>query len=253
MQDQFSRTRMFFGTTGMERLFQSRVAVFGIGGVGGYTAEALVRSGVGHIALIDDDKICLTNLNRQIIATHDTVGQYKVDVMAQRIAAINPHTAVETHRLFYTPDTADSINLADFDYIVDAVDTVTAKLELVTRAGAANVPIISAMGAGGKLDPTAFIVADIFSTEYDPLARAMRRELRTRGITALKVVYSKEPTLKPAAEFEEECRRNCVCPPGTVRKCTARHQIPASNAFVPPAVGLILAGEVIKDLIGGNA
>ena len=250
MQDQFSRTRALLGQEAMERLFQSSVAVFGIGGVGGHTVEALVRSGVGRIALFDDDKICLTNLNRQIIATHETVGQYKVDVMAERILAIHPRARVETHRLFYGPDTAEAFDLGAYDYIVDAVDTVTAKLELVSRAEAANTPIISSMGTANKLDPTAFQVVDIYDTQQDPLARVMRRELRKRGIEKLKVVYSKEVALKPVEGLEEECRKNCICPPGVARNCAIRRQIPASNAFVPAAAGLILAAEAVRYLAG---
>ncbi|MCL2563335.1 MAG: tRNA threonylcarbamoyladenosine dehydratase [Oscillospiraceae bacterium] len=249
-QDQFSRTRALLGGAAIDRLAQSRVAIFGLGGVGGYTAEALVRSGVGHFALFDDDQICLTNLNRQIIATHKTVGAYKVDVMAERIRDINPKAEVEAHRVFYGPDVADNFDFSRYDYIIDAIDTVTAKLELVTRAAAAGVPIISAMGTANKLDPTAFEVTDIFRTENDPLARVMRRELRARGVEALRVVYSKEPAQKPMEDLMKACRQNCVCPPDVARTCHSRRQIPASNAFVPGTAGLILAGEVVKALIG---
>ena len=248
MQDQFSRTRALLGEEALERLFESSVAVFGIGGVGGYTVEALARSGIGRIALFDDDKICLTNLNRQIIATRETVGQYKVDVMAERILAINPGAKVEIHRLFYGPDVAEDFDLGAYDYVVDAVDTVTAKLELVSRSQAAKTPVISSMGTANKLDPTAFVVADIFDTQQDPLARVMRRELRKRGIDQLKVVYSKEVARTPLKDLEEECRKNCICPPGVARNCTIRRQIPASNAFVPAVAGLILAGEVVRSL-----
>lgn len=237
MQDQFSRTRMLLGTKAMERLFSSGVAIFGIGGVGGYTAEALARSGVGRIGLFDDDKICMSNLNRQIIATRKTVGQYKTDAMAERIREINPEAKVEAYRLFYGPDTADKVDLTGYDYIVDAVDTVTAKLELIIRARAAGVPIISAMGAANKLDPTAFEVTDIYSTKNCPLARVMRRELRKRGVDSLKVVFSREPAIRPVEDMAE------------TPTCTSRRQIPASNAFVPGSAGLILAGEVVKDLI----
>ena len=248
MQDQFSRSRMILGEAAMGRLFQSSVAVFGVGGVGGYTVEALTRSGIGHIALFDDDKICLTNLNRQIIANHDTVGQYKVDVMEERALAINPRAKIESHRVFYGPDTAEDFDLGRYDYIVDAVDTVTAKLELVSRAKQANIPIISCMGTANKLDPTAFVVTDIYETQGDALARIMRRELRKRGIEGLKVVYSKEEALKPIEGTADDCRENCICPPDVARTCTIRRQIPGSNAFVPAVAGLILAGEVVRAL-----
>ena len=250
MLDQFSRTRMLLGAPTMERLSKSSVAIFGIGGVGGHTVEALVRSGLGRVAIFDDDKVCLTNLNRQIIATRETVGRNKVEVMAERIKSINPDTEVETHQVFYGPDIADRFDLGKYDYIVDAVDTVTAKLELVKRANAANVPIISSMGAANKLDPTAFEVTDIFQTANDPLARVMRRELRARGIEALRVVYSKEPAQKPVEDLVKACRQNCVCPPDVARTCHSRRQIPASSAFVPGVAGLILAGEVVKALVG---
>jgi len=249
MLDQFSRTRMLIGSAAMERLFQSSVAIFGIGGVGGYTAEALARSGVGRIAVFDDDKVCMTNLNRQLIATRKTVGQYKVDVMAERIREISPRAEVHPYRTFYGPDAADRFDLSKYDYIVDAVDTVTAKLELVKRAAAAGVPIVSAMGAANKMDPTAFVVTDIFKTENDPLARVMRRELRRLGVKKLKVVYSKETARKPVETTEDDCKKNCICPADIQRTCTSRRQIPASNAFVPGTAGLILAGVVVQDLI----
>jgi len=240
---------MLLGSTAMEYLSKSRVAVFGIGGVGGHTVEALVRSGVGRIAIFDDDKVCLTNLNRQIIATRDTVGRNKVDVMTERIKSINPKAEVEAHQTFYGPDVADQFDLSKYDYIVDAVDTVTAKLELVRRAYAAGVPIISSMGAANKLDPTAFEVTDIYKTQNDALARVMRRELRKLGIKRLKVVYSKEKAKKPIENTADDCNKNCICPPDVQRTCTSRRQIPASNAFVPGTAGLILAGTVICDLI----
>ncbi|MCH5147128.1 MAG: tRNA threonylcarbamoyladenosine dehydratase [Clostridiales bacterium] len=252
MLNQFSRTQLLLGDKAMQKLASSRVAVFGIGGVGGYTVEALVRSGIGALDLIDDDKICLTNINRQIFATHSTVGKYKVDVAAERIADINPNCKVTTYKTFYMPDTENEFDFTEYDYIVDAIDTVTGKLSLVKKAKAAGVPIISSMGAGNKLDPTAFEVADIYKTSVCPLAKTMRRELRKLGIDSLKVVYSKEEPVKPEQETETSCRHNCICPPGTVRKCTVRRDIPGSNAFVPPAVGLIIAGEVIKDLTGLN-
>lgn len=252
MLNQFSRTQLLLGQEGMEKLFQARVAVFGIGGVGGYTVEALARSGVGTLDLIDDDKICLTNLNRQIFATRKTVGQYKVDIAQQRILEINPKAVVHTYKTFYAPQTAELFDFTQYDYVVDAIDTVTGKLELVEQAEKAGVPIISSMGAGNKMDPTAFEVADIYETSVCPLARVMRRELKRRGIRKLKVVYSKEPPMTPIDDMAISCRTNCICPPGTARKCTQRRQVPGSNAFVPSVVGLIIAGEVVKDLTGAG-
>ena len=249
MLNQFSRTQLLVGREGMERLYHARVAVFGIGGVGGYTVEALARSGVGTLDLIDDDKVCLTNLNRQIIATRKTVGQYKVDVAEKRIHDINPDADVYTYKTFYAPQTAEQFDFTQYDYIVDAIDTVTGKLELIEQAQKAGTPIISSMGAGNKMDASAFEVADIYETSICPLARVMRRELKKRGIEKLKVVYSKEPPLTPLDDMSISCRTHCICPPGTARKCTQRRQAPGSNAFVPAVVGLIIAGEVVKDLI----
>lgn len=248
MLNQFSRTQLIFGSDGMEKLRRARVAVFGIGGVGGYTVEALARSGVGALDLIDDDKVCLTNINRQIFATRKTVGEYKVDVAERRIHEINPDTVVRIFKTFYAPQTADQFDFTQYDYIVDAIDTVTGKLALVEQAQRAGVPIISSMGAGNKVDPTAFEVADIYETSVCPLARVMRQELRKRGIQKLKVVYSKEPPIVPIDDMTISCRTHCICPPGTARKCTQRRQVPGSNAFVPSVVGLVIAGEVIKDL-----
>lgn len=250
MLNQFSRTQLIFGADGIERLHQARVAVFGIGGVGGYTVEALARSGVGTLELIDDDRVCLTNINRQIFATRKTVGAYKVDVAQARIGEINPDAIVHTYKTFYTPETAAQFDFTRYDYVVDAIDTVTGKLALVEQAQRAGVPIISCMGAGNKVDPTAFEVADISQTSVCPLARVMRRELRKRGIEHLKVVYSKEPPLTPIDDMTISCRTHCICPPGTARKCTQRRQVPGSNAFVPSVAGIIIAGEVIKDLSG---
>lgn len=250
MLNQFSRTQLLFGSEGMERLYRARVAVFGIGGVGGYTVEALARSGVGELDLIDDDRVCLTNVNRQIFATRKTVGQYKVDVAEQRILEINPKAVVHKFKTFYAPQTADRFDFSQYDYVVDAIDTVTGKLELVLQAQRAGVPIISSMGAGNKVDPTAFEVADIYETSVCPLARVMRRELKKRGVQKLKVVYSKEPPLTPIDDMTISCRTHCICPPGTARKCTQRRQVPGSNAFVPSVVGLIIAGEVVKDICG---
>lgn len=249
MLNQFSRTELLFGREAMERLKHARVAVFGIGGVGGYTVEALVRSGIGAIDLIDDDKVCLTNLNRQIIATRSTIGSYKVDVMKERILDINPDCRVEIHKCFYLPETKDAFDFSQYSYVVDAVDTVTAKLQLVMEAKEKGVPIISSMGAGNKLNPAEFEVADIYQTSVCPLAKVMRRELKKRGVEALKVVYSKEPPIRPVEDMTISCRENCVCPPGTEHTCTERRAIPGSNAFVPSVVGLIIASEVIKDIV----
>lgn len=251
MLNQFSRTQLLVGCEAMERLFAARVAVFGIGGVGGYAVEALARSGVGTLDLIDDDKVCLTNLNRQIFATRKTVGKYKIDVTRERILEINPDALVNTYRTFYAPDTADQFDFTQYDYIVDAIDTVTGKLELIEQAHRCGTPIISSMGAGNKMEASAFEVADIYDTSICPLARVMRRELRKRGIPALKVVYSKEPAITPIEDMSISCRAHCICPPGTARKCTQHRQVPGSNAFVPAAAGLILVGEVVKDLCGG--
>lgn len=250
MLNQFSRTELLFGKEAMDKLKNARVAVFGIGGVGGYTVEALARSGVGSIDIIDDDKVCLTNINRQIIATRKTIGKYKVEVMKERILDINPDARVFAHQCFYSAQTADSFDFSEYSYIVDAVDTVSAKIELVVRAQEQNIPIISCMGAGNKLDPTKLEVADIYETSVCPLAKVMRKELRLRGVKKLKVVYSRETVKKPLDDMRISCRSNCVCPPGTARKCTVRRQIPGSNAFVPPVAGLIIAAEVIKDITG---
>ena len=249
MLNQFSRTQLIFGIEAMEKLSQSRVAIFGVGGVGGYTIEALARSGVGAIDLIDDDRICLTNLNRQLLSTRDTVGQYKVDVAEKRIHSINPDCKVITHKTFYMPETKHMFDFTEYDYIVDAIDTVKGKLELVMNAKAAGTPIISSMGAGNKVNAAAFEVADIYETSVCPLARVMRYECRKRGIKSLKVVYSKEKPIRPLEDMSISCRKHCICPPGTARKCTQRRDIPGSTAFVPSAAGLIIAGEVIKDLI----
>lgn len=252
MLNSFSRTELLLGKDAMEHLSKARVAVFGIGGVGGYTVEALARSGVGTLDLIDDDKVCLTNINRQIIATVSTIGQYKVDVAEDRIKSINPHATVNKYKTFYTPETAQEFDFSKYDYVVDAIDTVTGKLMLVEQAESSHTPIISSMGAGNKLDPTAFEVTDIYKTSVCPLAKVMRRELKKRGIQKLKVVYSKEKPLTPIDDMAISCRSHCVCPPGTARKCTARRQIPGSISFVPSVVGLIIAGEVIKDLVNKN-
>ena len=239
MQNQFSRTELLIGHEALEKLSRSRVAVFGVGGVGGFAAEALARSGIGALDLIDSDVVSLSNLNRQIIALRSTVGRPKVEVMAERISDINPDCRVTPIKAFYSPETAASFDFSKYDYIVDAIDTVTGKIGLVMQADAAGVPIISSMGAGNKLDPAAFEVADVFKTSVDPLARVMRTELKKRGIKKLKVVYSKEKPLTPAAPPDPED------PAAGVKR-----SVPGSIAFVPSAAGLILAGAVIRDLTG---
>ncbi len=235
MINEFSRTELLLGADGMEKLKRARVAVFGIGGVGGYAVEALARAGIGALDLIDNDVISLTNINRQIIALHSTVGLPKTDVMAARVKDINPECEVRTYQTFYGPDTAEQFDFAQYDHIIDAIDTVTGKLALAVNAQKANTPIISSMGTGNKLDPTAFTVTDIYKTSFCPLARIMRKELRKRGIERLKVVYSQEEALTPEGVTEE-------LPQG-------RRSIPGSVSFVPSAAGLILAGEVIKDIV----
>lgn len=250
MLNQFSRTQLIFGNDNMEKLKNARVAVFGVGGVGGYTVEALARSGIGTLDLIDDDQVCLTNINRQILATRKTVGKYKVDVARDRILEINPDAIVNTYKTFYMPDTKDLFHFEDYDYIVDAIDTVTGKIQMVLQAQASNTPIISSMGAGNKINPAQFEVADIYKTSVCPLAKVMRRELKKRGVKKLKVVYSREKPIRPVEDMSISCRTHCICPPGAQRKCTERRDIPGSNAFVPSTVGLIIAGEVIKDILG---
>ena len=249
MLTQFSRTELLFGKEAMDKLAGSKVAVFGIGGVGGYVCEALVRSGVGAFDLIDDDKVFLTNLNRQIIATRSTVGKYKTDVMRDRMLDINPNVEVEVHKCFFLPENADDFPWDSYDYVVDAVDTVTAKIALVMKCKEKNIPIISSMGAGNKLDGSQFKVADIYKTKVCPLAKVMRRELKKRGVKKLKVVYSEEIPTRPIEDMAISCKNNCICPPGAEHKCTERRDIPGSVAFVPSVAGLIIAGEVAKDLI----
>ena len=233
MKEQFSRIEYMIGTEALNKLQNSRIAVFGIGGVGGHTVEALVRSGIGAIDIIDNDTVAVSNINRQIIATHSTVGRHKVDVMKERILDINPDCKVMVHKCFYLPETRNLFDFKEYDYIVDAVDTITAKLDLVEAAKTAETKIISSMGAGNKLDPTAFIVSDIYETSVCPLAKVMRRELKKRGIESLKVVYSKEEAISPKGNLSESA---------------GRRSVPGSNAFVPSVVGLILASQVIKDL-----
>lgn len=233
MAEQFLRTEILLGKEAMDKLHRARVAVFGIGGVGGYVVEALARSGVGHFDLIDNDKICMTNLNRQIIALRETVGRYKVDVMKERILSVDPDTEVNVHKCFFLPENADAFDFSGYSYVVDAVDTVTAKIELVLQAKRVNVPVISCMGVGNKLNPTQLEIADIYKTSVCPLAKVMRRELRKRDVDALKVLYSKEEPVKPENSTED----------------TTRRAVPGSTSFVPPAAGLIIASEVIKDII----
>lgn len=233
--DQYSRTQMLFGKEAMQKLKQSKVAVFGVGGVGGYAVEALARSGIGALDLIDNDKVSLTNLNRQILATHSSMGKFKVDVAKERIHDIDPSIRVNACKCFFMPETAEQFDFSQYDHIIDAIDTVTGKLEIIRRAKALGVPVISSMGAGNKLDPTAFKVADIYETKVCPLAKVMRYELKRLGVKDLKVVYSEEKPVKPF-ESEEISQRN----------------IPGSNAFVPSVVGLIIAGEVIKDIVRGE-
>jgi len=240
MEDRFSRSRMLLGEEAMKKLAASRVAVFGVGGVGGYVVEALARSGVGELDLIDNDKVVLSNLNRQIIATMDTVGRDKVDVMAERVLSINPEALVHRHKCFYLPETAGQFDFSVYDYVVDAIDTVTGKIQLILQAKEAGVPVISAMGAGNKIDPSRFEVADIYETSIDPLARVMRRELKKRGVDSLKVVYSKEKPLSPYEGHEAET--------AAMEEEHQRRSTPGSLAFVPSVAGLIIAGEVIKDL-----
>ena len=250
MLTQFSRTQLLLGEEAMDRLKNTSIAVFGVGGVGGFVCEALVRSGVGAFDLIDDDKVCLTNLNRQIIATRKTVGKYKAEVMRDRMIEINPEVDVRIHKRFFLPENADEFPFSEYDYVVDAVDTVTAKIELVMKCQREGIPIISSMGAGNKLEASAFKVADIYKTKMCPLAKVMRRELKKRGVKKLKVVYSEEKPTRPIEDMSISCRTNCICPPEAEHKCTERRDIPGSVAFVPSVAGLIIAGEVVKDLTG---
>ncbi|MCM1544483.1 MAG: tRNA threonylcarbamoyladenosine dehydratase [Ruminococcus sp.] len=236
MLNQFSRTQLLLGEEKMNRLFSARVAVFGIGGVGGYAVEALARSGIGKLDLIDNDTVCLTNINRQIIATHQTIGKFKVDVAEERILQINPNAEVRKFKTFFMPETEAQFDFSEYDYVIDAIDTITGKIALVMNAQKTGTPIISCMGAGNKMDPTQFEVTDIYKTSVCPLARVMRTELKKRGVKKLKVVYSKEPAIAPIYDSDSE------------EKGTAHRPAPGSNAFVPSVAGLIIAGEVIKDI-----
>ena len=250
MLDQFSRTRLLLGDDAMRTLADARVAVFGLGGVGGTAAEALARAGIGALDVIDHDRVSLTNVNRQTIALTSTVGQLKAQVMAQRIADINPACQVTPHTCFYLPDTAGELDLSRFDYVIDAVDTVTAKLLLIERAHAAKTPLISSMGTANKLDPTALKVGDIYQTSICPLARIIRKECRKRGVERLKVVYSTEPACPPSDEAQQSYRKQALETPGASIDKFGRAGVPGSVSFVPPAAGLILAGEAVKDLVG---
>ena len=243
----FSRTELLLGESGMEKLAGSTVAVFGIGGVGSFVAEGLARAGVGHLVLIDNDRVCLTNVNRQIHATSRTVGQLKTEAMKQRILDINPDAVVDTMESFYLPDKADSFFVMPYDYVVDAIDTVTGKIDLVMQCHNRRIPILCSMGAGNKLDPAKFEVMDLFKTRVDPIARVMRKKLKEKGIRRLKVVCSTE---KPLPVRQSGCGADCICPPGSARNCDRRWAVPGSISFVPSVVGLIMAGEVVRDLTG---
>ncbi len=248
MSDQFSRTKLLIGKDGVDALMRARVAIFGIGGVGGYAVEALARSGVGSFVLVDNDTVCLSNLNRQIIATHQTIGQYKVDVMRDRILTINPAAQVEVRKCFYLPENAQEFDFSEYSYVIDAVDTVTAKIEIILQAQKCGTPVISSMGAGNKLDPTKFQVADIYKTSVCPLAKVMRHECKKHGIKKLRVVYSTEAPVSPM-ESEKLYDPTSDSPsPNTKSANTGRRATPGSIAFVPSVAGLILAGEVVKDL-----
>lgn len=250
MLNQYSRTSLLVGRKKLQKLWNKRVIVFGIGGVGGNVVESLARFGIGSFDLVDDDLVCLTNINRQILATRKTYGQYKVDVAEERIHDINPKIIVNKHKTFYLPDKKDEFDFSKFDYVIDALDTVTAKLDIIENAKKANVPVISAMGCGNRLDPTKLVLCDVFDTKGDPLSKIMRKELRKRGITSLKVVSSTElPTRPREDETEDSCLYHCVCPPGTKRKCTDRRDIPGSTSFVPPVAGTLIGYQVANDLM----
>ncbi len=247
MLNQYSRAELIYGAENMELLRRSRVAVFGIGGVGGSVVEALARMGVGTLDLIDDDRVCLTNLNRQVLATRSTVGKYKVDAARDRIHDIDPAITVNTYQTFYLPEESDRFDFTQFDYVVDAIDTVTGKIQIILQAQAAGVPVISAMGCGNRSDPTKLTVTDLYKTSQDPLARVMRRELKRRGVKKLKVVYSTEPAIRPI-DTENSCLHHCICPPGSTRKCTERRDLPGSSSFVPPVAGMMMAAAIVNDL-----
>ena len=247
--NQFSRTELLIGKEGIEKLNKSKVAIFGLGGVGSFVVEGLVRAGVENFVLIDDDKICLTNLNRQIIATRKTIGKYKVEAEKERILEINPNANVEIYQEFFMPDSNTKIIQKDLTYVIDCIDTVTAKIEIIKQCTEIGVPVISTLGTGNKLDPSKFEITDIYKTSVCPLAKVMRKELRKRNIEKLKVIYSKEEPIKPEQTSESSCKTNCICLPGTKRKCSIRNQVPGSISFVPSVAGLMIAGEVVRDII----
>ncbi|MBQ3421878.1 MAG: tRNA threonylcarbamoyladenosine dehydratase [Romboutsia sp.] len=249
VQHSLSRTELLIGKEVLDKLRNSRVIVFGVGGVGSFTVEALARAGVGEITIIDDDTVCLTNLNRQIIATYSTISKPKVEVMKERILSINRKCNVITHQTFITPENIEEIVPKDIDYVVDAIDTVSTKLALAEYCYNNDIRIMSSMGTGNKLDPTQFKVTDVFNTKVCPLAKVMRYELRKRGVKKLKVVYSEEVPRKPKMDEVVTCKTGCVCTGGT-KKCTAKRQIPGSISFVPPVAGMIIAGEVVRDILG---
>ena len=250
--NQFSRTELLIGKEGIEKLNNAKVAIFGLGGVGSFVVEGLVRAGVQNFILVDDDKICLTNLNRQIIATRKTIGKYKVDVAKERILEINPSASVEIYQEFFMPESNTKIIKEDLTYVIDCIDTVTAKIEIVKQCKEEGVPVISALGTGNKLDPSKFEITDVYKTSVCPLAKVMRKELRKRKIENLKVIYSKEEPIKPEETSESSCKTNCICPPGTKRKCSIRNQVPGSISFVPSVAGLMIAGEVVRDILKGE-
>ena len=250
MDYRFSRTDLLLGEAVLNRLSEKKVAVFGIGGVGGYACEAMIRSGIGAFDLIDDDMVCLTNLNRQLLALNSTVGRKKAELMKERMLDINPKVQVDVHLTFVLRENIDDFPWETYDYVVDAVDTVTAKIAIIMKANELKIPVISAMGAGNKLDASRFKVADIYDTKVCPLARVMRHEMRKRDVESLKVVYSDEKPLRPADGEEVSCLTHCVCPPGQTRSCSVRRDIPGSISYVPPVMGYLIGGEVIKDLCG---
>ena len=249
-QNQFSRSMMIIGKEGIQNLKDAHVAVFGLGGVGGYAVEGLVRSGIGELSVFDDDNVCITNVNRQVIATVQTVGEDKVDLIKNRAKLINPRCKVNAHKMFFGRHNKDEVDFSQFDYVIDAVDTITAKLLIIEEAKKANVPVISSMGTGNKLDPTQLKVADISKTTICPLARVMRKELKRRKIRNVKVVFSTEAPIKPD-DFDGElnCDNNCVCPPGAARHCVIRNETPGSVAFVPSVAGMYLCAEVVGEII----
>lgn len=249
--NQYSRTTLLIGPEALKKLHDSKVLIFGVGGVGGYVVESLARSGVGHLELVDDDMVCLTNLNRQLLALRGTVGQHKADLAAERVHSIDPRIEVNVRKTFFLPENAEEFNFSEYDYVVDAVDTVTAKLEIIMRAQAAGTPVISCMGCGNRLDPTQVRIGDIYKTSMDPLAKVMRHELKKRRVKHLKVVWSTEKPIRPDPNNDDDnCRTHCICPPGQTRSCGIRRDIPGSSAFVPPAAGFAIGSEIVRDLIG---